>query len=66
MIANDLNNDGKLLTQIVMLSLFSANEFASFLDMYETINIWGVRSHHQWTNIILYKMFVLAVLNINV
>ncbi len=39
LIANDLNNDGKPLTQIVMLSLFSANEFTSFLDMYETINI---------------------------
>ena len=39
LIANNLNNDGKPLTQIVMLSLFSANEFTSFLDMYETINI---------------------------
>ncbi len=37
-ITNDLNNDGKPLTEIVMLSKYSATKFTFFSDMYETID----------------------------
>ncbi len=43
MIANDLKHDGKPLAEIVMISQYSASEFTSFSDMYETINNWRLQ-----------------------